>query len=170
MSAPTQKWITLGRVSGVFGIKGWVKIQSYTEPRGNIVTFGVWTLRLRGADQVFDVEDGHGGAGSVAAKLRGIDDRDRAREWVGADIVIERQRLPAIAPDQYYWTDLEGLEVRTTAGLVLGTVDRLLATGGHDVLVLAGTPERMIPFVVGRVVKRVDLEARLIEVDWSADY
>jgi len=73
VSAPTQKWVTLGRVSGVFGVKGWVKIQSYTEPRGNIVTFGVWTLRLRGADQAFDVEDGHGDAGSVAAKLRGIE-------------------------------------------------------------------------------------------------
>jgi 16S rRNA processing protein RimM len=170
VSAETQKWVTLGRVSGVFGIKGWIKAQSYTDPRGNIVTFGVWTLRLRGADRAFDVEDGQSHAGNVVAKLRGIDDRDRAREWVGADIVIERERLPKAAPDEYYWTDLEGLEVRTTAGVVLGTVKRLLATGAHDVLVLAGSPELLIPFAMGPVVKRVDLEKGLIEVDWSPDF
>lgn len=170
MSAATQKWVTLGRVSGVFGVKGWIKLESYTEPRGNIVAFGRWTLRFRGADSVFEVEQGQEHGGGVVAKLRGIDDRDRAREWVGAEVVIERERLPRAGDGEYYWIDLEGLEVRTTAGVVLGTVDRLLATGAHDVLVLAGTPERLIPFVVGRVVTRVDLDARLIEVDWSPDY
>jgi 16S rRNA processing protein RimM len=99
-----------------------------------------------------------------------LDDRDLAREWVGAEIVIERERLPAVAADEFYWADLEGLEVRTEAGEVLGKVDHLLATGAHDVLVLGGSTERLIPFVVGSVVKRVDLGARLIVVDWSPDY
>jgi len=170
VSAKTQKWITLGRVSGVFGIKGWIKIESYTEPRANIVTYGVWTLRLRNAATAFEVEDGQGQGRSVAAKLRGIDDRERAREWVGAEIAVERERLPAIRGDEFYWTDLEGLEVRTTAGVALGKVDRLLATGANDVLVLDGPPERLIPFVVGPVVKSVDLAAGLIVVDWSPDY
>lgn len=169
MSA-AQKWVTLGRVAGVFGVKGWIKVESYTEPRGNIVAFGQWTLKLRGADHAVEVEEGRDHGGGVVAKLRGIDDRDRAREWVGAEIVVERERLPRLGTGEYYWADLEGLEVRTSAGVVLGTVDRLLATGAHDVLVLAGRPERLIPFVVGRIVKRVDLEARLIEVDWSPDY
>jgi 16S rRNA processing protein RimM len=170
VSAKTQRWITLGRVSGVFGVKGWIKVESYTEPRANIVGYGVWTLRLRDVDRVFEVEDGQGHSGSVVAKLRGVDDRDRAREWVGADIVVERERLPAIPAGEFYWTDLEGLEVRTTAGAVLGKVVRLLATGANDVLVLDGTPERLVPFVVGRVVKNVDLAAGLIVVDWSPDY
>jgi 16S rRNA processing protein RimM len=170
VSAKPTKWVTLGRVSGVFGVKGWLKVQSYTEPRDNIAKFGVWTLRLKGADRAFDVEDGRSHAGSVVAKLRGLDDRDLAREWVGAEIVIERERLPAVAADEFYWADLEGLEVRTEAGEVLGKVDHLLATGAHDVLVLGGSTERLIPFVVGSVVKRVDLGARLIVVDWSPDY
>jgi len=170
VSAATQKWVTLGRVSGVFGVKGWIKVESYTEPRGNIVAFGRWILRLRGADSVVEVEQGQEHGGGVVAKLRGVDDRDRAREWVGAEVIVERERLPRAGDGEYYWIDLEGLEVRTTAGVVLGTVDRLLATGAHDVLVLAGTPERLIPFVVGRVVTRVDLDAGLIEVDWSPDY
>lgn len=169
MSAKTAKWVTVGRISGVFGVKGWLKVQSYTEPRANIVGFDVWTLRMSGAERLFEVEDGQGQAGKVAAKLRGIDDPDRAREWVGADIVIERERLPKTQTDEFYWTDLEGLEVRTTAGLTLGRVAHLLATGANDVLVLDGTPERLIPFVLGSVVKHVDLEAGSIVVDWAAD-
>jgi 16S rRNA processing protein RimM len=165
-----EKWVILGRVSGVFGVKGWLKVQSYTEPRDNIVGFGAWTLRLQGVDHDFEVEDGHSHAGSVVAKLQGIDDRDRAREWVGAEIVVARARLPETAAGQLYWADLEGLEVRTTTGIVLGKVDHLLATGGNDVLVLDSVPQRLIPFVVDAVVKEVDLEMGFIVVDWSPDY
>jgi len=71
-----EKWVILGRVSGVFGVKGWLKVQSYTEPRDNIVGFGAWTLRMNGVDHAFDVEEGHSHAGSVVAKLHGLDDRD----------------------------------------------------------------------------------------------
>ena len=170
MSAKPTKWVTLGRVSGVFGVKGWLKVQSYTEPRANITQFGVWLLRMNGVDSPFDVEDRHGHGGSVVAKLRGLDDRDRALEWVGAEIVVERERLPALAANEFYWTDLEGLEVRTTAGEVLGKVDHLLATGANDVLVIGGSPQHLIPFIVGPVVKQVDLLARLIVVEWSTDY
>jgi len=166
----TEKWVILGRVSGVFGVKGWLKVQSYTEPRDNIVGFGAWTLRLKGVDHSFEVEEGHSHAGSVVAKLHGLDDRDLARDFVGAEIVVAREQLPAIGADELYWTDLEGLEVRTTTGTVLGRVDHLLATGGNDVLVLDGSPQRLIPFVVGTVVKQVDLGRKLIVVDWSPDY
>jgi 16S rRNA processing protein RimM len=166
----TEKWVILGRISGVFGVKGWLKVQSYTEPRDNIVGFGAWTLRMNGVDRSFEVEEGHSHAGSVVAKLRGLDDRDLARELVGAEIVVVREQLPALGTDEVYWTDLEGLEVRTTAGTVLGHVDHLLATGGNDVLVLDSSPQRLIPFVAGAVVKQVDLRRKLIIVDWSPDY
>jgi 16S rRNA processing protein RimM len=169
VSAKTSKWVTVGRVSGVFGVKGWLKVQSYTEPRENVASFGVWTLRLHGGERAFEVEEGQGHGGSVVAKLRGLDDRDRAREWVGAEIVVERERLPAPPPGELYWTDLEGLEVRTTDGVVLGRVDHLLATGANDVLVLGGSPQRLIPFVVGAVVKQVDVAAGFIVVDWLPD-
>lgn len=170
MGASRAKWVTLGRVSGVFGVKGWLKVQSFTEPRDNIARFGAWTLRRNGVDRVFDLEGGHGHAGGVVAKLKGLDDRDRAREWVGADVVVRREQLPPLSDGELYWADLEGLEVRTTAGVVLGKVDHLLATGSHDVLVLDGEPKRLIPFVVGAVVKEVDLSRGSIVVDWSANY
>lgn len=170
MSAKPTKWVTVGRISGVFGVKGWLKVRSYTEPPDNIARFATWTLRIDGADHPFHVEDGHSHAGSVVAKLRGIDDRDRARDWLGADVVVAREQLPATREGELYWTDLEGLAVRTTAGVVLGHVDHLLATGGNDVLVLDGSPQRLIPFIAGSVVKEVDLAAGHIIVDWSPDY
>ncbi len=169
VSAKTGKLVTLGRISGVFGVKGWVKVHSFTEPRDNIVGFGVWTLRHRGAVSAMELEDGRGHGGNVVAKLRGVDDRDRARELVGADICVARASLPECGPGEYYWTDLEGLEVRTPGGESLGVVDHLVATGANDVLVLAGEPQRMIPFVIGEVIRRVDLDAGLIVADWSPE-
>jgi 16S rRNA processing protein RimM len=170
MSANTRKLVTLGRISGVFGVKGWVKIHSYTEPRDNIVAFGVWTLRRHGVGTEIEVEDGRSHGSNVVAKLRGVDDRERARELIGAEIAVARAALPECGPGEYYWADLEGLEVVTPGGERLGKVDHLLSTGGHDVLVLAGAPERLIPFVRGNVIRAVDLEAGLIVADWSPDF
>jgi 16S rRNA processing protein RimM len=160
------KLVTLGRISGVHGVKGWVKVHSYTEPRENIAGFGVWIVSRRGAASALEVEDSRSGGGHVLAKLKGIDDRDEARGWIGAEIAVERAALPQCAPGEYYWADLEGLEVRTLGGEALGKVDHLLATGSNDVLVLdrAG---RLIPFVPGSVIRSVDLDAGVIVADWQ---
>jgi len=170
VSAKTQKWVTLGRVSGAFGVKGWFKVQSYTEPVGNLLAYDAWTLQRQGSERECVLEDGSARSGDVIAKVHGIDDRDAALEWVGAEVAIPRERLPPTAPGEVYWTDLEGCEVRTTAGVALGRVEQLLATGAHDVLVVVGERERLIPFVADAVVKNVDLTARVIVVDWPADF
>lgn len=169
MSAKTDKLVTLGRISGHHGVKGWIKVRSATEPRGNIVDFGVWLLRCDGRRRSVEVEDARVRRGDVIAKLRGIDSREQAQDWIGAEIAIERSRLPPCAPGEYYWADLEGLEVRTPAGDVLGSVDHLLATGSNDVLVVAGERERLIPFVLGGVIREVDLAAGVIVADWPVD-
>jgi 16S rRNA processing protein RimM len=169
VSAKTDKLVTLGRISGHHGVKGWIKVRSATEPRGNIVDFGVWLLQRDGRQRSVEVEDARVRHSDVIAKLRGIDSREQAEEWIGADIAIERARLPRCAPGEYYWADLEGLEVRTPTGDALGTVDRLLATGSNDVLVVAGERERLIPFVLGDVIREVDLAAGVIVADWPTD-
>jgi 16S rRNA processing protein RimM len=166
VSAHTGKLVTLGRISGVHGVKGWVKVHSFTEPRENIAEFGVWLVSRRGATSALEVEDSRSGGGHVIAKLKGIDDRDEARGWIGAEIAVERAALPECAPGEYYWADLEGLEVRTIDGETLGKVDHLLATGGNDVLVL-DRPGRLIPFVPGAVIRSVDLDAGVIVADWQ---
>jgi 16S rRNA processing protein RimM len=170
VSAKTNKLVTLGRVSGVYGVKGWVKVHSYTEPRDNIVGFGAWILRRDGRDRTVEVEGGRAHGSGIVAKLRGVEDRDHAAQWVGADIAVERSQLPPCEPGEFYWTDLEGLEVRTAQGEVLGRVDHLLATGSNDVLVLEGDERRMIPFVMGDVIRAVDLESGVILADWTADF
>lgn len=170
MSAKPHRLVTLGRISGVYGVRGWVKVHSYTEPRDNVVGFARWTLRTRAGESTVEVEDGRAQGANVVAKLRGVDDREAARELIGADIAVERSALPACEPGEYYWTDLEGLEVVTPAGDRLGTVDHLVATGGHDVLVLAGEPPRLIPFVHGTVIRGVDLAAGVIVADWSPEF
>lgn len=170
MSANPRKLVTLGRISGVHGVRGWVKVLSYCEPRVNIVGFGLWTLRNRAGERTLQVEDGREQGAGVVAKLRGVDDRDQARGLVGAEVVVERAALPKCGPGEYYWTDLEGLGVVTPDGFRLGTVDHLVAAGDQDVLVLAGRPERLIPFVQGAVIKSVDLDAGVIVADWSPEF
>jgi len=83
---------------------------------------------------------------------------------------VPRSELPDPGPDSFYWTDLEGLTVRTVAGVELGVVDHLLETGANDVLVLKGERERLIPYVRGAVVTDVDLEQGVITVDWDPEF
>ncbi|SRR5690606_7536487 len=164
-----HKRVTLGRVSGVFGVKGWIKVHSYTEPRENILGFDRWTLEQNGRVSEVEVEDGRAHGKGLVAKLAGCDDRDRALELIGAEISVERAALPRLGPDEYYWTDLEGLEVRTPSGESLGRVDHLLATGANDVLVVRGERELLIPFVLERVIRDVDLASGVIVADWDPE-
>lgn len=162
--------VRLGRISGVHGIKGWVKVHSYTEPRDNVVRYDTWLLEQDGVTRSVQIEAGGGQGKNVLAKLRGVADRDAAEQLIGAEIVVERVALPPCEPGEYYWADLEGLAVHDPAGKPLGVVDHLLATGAHDVLVLEGDGSRLIPFVADRVVRSVDLDARIIVVDWDESY
>ena len=160
----------MGRVSGLLGVKGWIKVFSYTHPRENIVGFSRWVLFH---DDVLDdvvVESGELRGRTVVAKLRGIDDRDQARALVGAEITVPRTDLPPCDAGEYYWADLEGLRVCTLAGEELGLIDGLFSTGAHDIIVVEGERQRLIPFVLERVVQKVDLDGGLVVVDWDSDY
>lgn len=170
MDADRDKLVSVGRITGAHGIKGWVKVLSYTEPRENIAGFETWILDGPDGRRRVRVEAGRAAGPRVVAKLEGCDDRDAAEALAGTDVHVERAALPACAPGEYYWTDLEGLEVVGGDGRTLGRVDHLVATGPHDVLVLEGRPARMIPFVAGQIVKRVDLEAGVVEVAWDASF
>ena len=170
MSEDRSKPILLGRVTGLYGVKGWIKVHSHTHPRENIVNFGRWTLRHGDDPAPMEVENGRLQGPTVVAKLLGIDDRDRARTLIGAQITVDRDELPPCEPGEYYWADLEGLVVRTEAGDDLGRIDYLFSTGAHDVLVVEGERQRLIPFVKRRIVREIDIERGLIVVDWDPDY
>lgn len=116
------------------------------------------------------IVDGRKQGKGLAALLPGFDDREQAALLVGTQIFVDRDQMPPTEEDEYYWSDLEGLKVVTTDGKALGQVDRMMETGANDVMVVNGDRERLIPFVQGQYVKRVDLEAELIEVDWDPDF
>jgi 16S rRNA processing protein RimM len=171
--------VILGRVSGLYGVRGWVRVFSYTEPRDALLDYRHWLLRSGAGWSEIAVVDGRKQAKSVVARLAGIDDRDDAEAWVGADIAVPRESLPATGEGQYYWADLEGLEVRRRDGRILGRVAYMLATGANDVMVVEagqqaeaagrGAREILIPFVPEVYVLRVDTDEGVIDVDWEWD-
>jgi len=166
----TDRVVQLGRICGIHGVRGWVRLESYTEPRTNLTQYQVWLLDDGTARSPVRVSAVRQSGKHLIAKIDGIDDRDAAAVLVGAEILVPREQLPPCDPGELYWTDLEGLEVRTLAGEVLGRIARLMATGANDVIVLDGPGNRLIPFVPGRYVHDVDLEAGIVSVDWDASY
>ena len=163
------KWVTLGRVSGLFGVRGWVKVYSHTSPRENILDYSSWHLSGENGIKAFELEQGKVQGKGIVAKLAGYDDRDQAAGLVGMDILIKRDDLPKAGPGEYYWTDLEGLQVITCENQALGKVDYLFETGSNDVMVLKGDRRRLVPFI-DNVIKEVDLDAGVITVDWDPDF
>jgi 16S rRNA processing protein RimM len=163
-------WVVLGRVSGLYGIKGWVKVFSYTEPRQAITRYNPLYLNIDGEWKEYRVADGRSQGKSVVIKFDGLEDRDAAALLTDRDIAVSREQLPSLAPDEYYWADLQGLRVITTDGVELGQVAYLLETGANDVLVVDGERERLIPFLRNDVVVAVDLAQKQIRVDWDPDF
>jgi len=154
----------------VHGVKGWVKVFSYTEPRENILHYRPWYLRQGGEWRPRACVAGNRHGKGVIARLDGCEDREQARLLMNTEIGVGREQLPATEPDEYYWNDLLGLEVVNLQDERLGRVDQLIETGANDVLVVNGERERLIPFVQRQVVMNVDLEAGVIRVDWDKDF
>jgi 16S rRNA processing protein RimM len=161
--------VKLGRIVGLFGVRGWIRVYSYTEPREAILGYDDWLLSRDGDWQRVELAEGKRHGKAVIARLQGIEDRDAAAELLGSDIGVDRDALPDPGAGHYYWADLEGLTVLRKDGTELGKVASLMATGANDVLVVDGQGERLIPFVMGTVILDVDLAAGVIRVDWEWD-
>jgi 16S rRNA processing protein RimM len=161
--------VTLGKIAGTFGVHGWIKVQSFTDPPENIFEYDHWRLYRSGQWTSVEIEDGRVTGKGVLAKLAGIDSPEDARLYIGAELGVPRSEMPQTAPGEYYWSDLEGLEARSANGDVLGWVDHFRSTPAGDVVVVRGAREHWIPFVKDRILK-VDLERGCIVLDWAADW
>jgi len=170
MSGETTKDVLLGRLVGASGLKGEVKLESWTSPRLAIFRYQPWTLRSEGGERQLSGASGREQGKGIVARLPGVDDRDQAEALRGAEIFVPRSALPPPAPGEYYWVDLEGLPVFTTDGVALGHVSHLFETAANDVMVVRGERERLIPFLLDRFVTRVDMDAGRIEVDWDPEF
>lgn len=166
----SEQHISVGKISGVFGIKGWVKVFSFTDPRENILTYSPWLLKKNDETKTIAIVDGQLQGKTIVAQLAGIDDRNHAESLMGWDIFINPEQLPKTAKDEYYWSDLIGLTVETIDGVQFGVVDSLLETGANDVLIVQGERERVIPFLQGQTIISVDLDAGKITVDWDPEF
>jgi 16S rRNA processing protein RimM len=158
--------IELGMVGAPFGVRGWVKIRSFTEPAEALLEQGRLELRVAGEWRTYAIEAAGRSGGQLTVKLEGVADRDAAESIRGAFIGIERQRLPPTAPREYYRADLVGCEVVNGAGLMLGTVEYFIETPAHALMVVRGDREHWVP-AVPHYLRRVDLAARRVVVDWD---
>lgn len=178
-------YIKIGHVGSAYGLKGWVNIISYTQPKINIINYSPWYLKntdLNSVKHNSDVEyqlveisqiRKHGKG--IVAQLPDCHDRTQAESLKNIEIAILREQLPKPNRDEYYWHDLIGLNVTTVNNVTLGKIIDLIETGANDVLVVEEkhgdkSNTRLIPFVRPSVVTKIDLTTNLVVVDWDPDF
>ncbi|MDQ3205922.1 MAG: ribosome maturation factor RimM [Pseudomonadota bacterium] len=164
--------ILLGRVLGAFGLRGEVKLESWTEPRSAIFRYQPWLLvDAQGRERELRGVTGRESGKFLMGQFPDVADRDAAEALRGTEIHIPRSLLPPPKPGEFYWVDLEGLRVVNLEGVSFGTVSHLFATGANDVLVARDEGrERMIPFVRPQFVTDVDFDTGVVTVDWDPEF
>ncbi len=167
MSESNDDYVVIGKIGSTYGIKGWLKILSYTENVVNILNYGPWYIQENTGWQAIEVQDGKEHGKGVIAKFAGFDVPEKARILSGKPIAVRQSQMPKLAKNEYYWNDLKGLTVINQHGQTLGQIIYLLATGANDVLVVKGAKEHAIPYLPGQVVKSIDLDKSEMHVDWD---
>ena len=159
--AAAEEKLLVGKVTGVYGVKGWIKVYSWTEPRENITRYQPWYIKKASDSdwQQLSLESGRRHGKTVIAKIEGIDDRNEAMLLTGMDIAIDASRLEPLGEDEFYWRELIGLRVITPQGDCLGEVQEMMETGANDVLVIRGEqgPLYLVPWALDDTVLAVDL-------------
>ncbi len=163
--------VHLGKISGVHGVKGWLKVFSFTRPMEGILNYPSWLIsNARQQTQTVEIAEGRKQGRGLLVRLAEINSRTDAEQLIGFEIHIPRSELPVAQTGEYYWMDLIGLSVETQQGDLLGTIKQIMETGANDVLVLHGDRERLIPYIQDRVIKQIDLDKGLMTVDWDIDF
>lgn len=175
-TAGRQQRVALGRFGAVYGIKGWLRLNSFTSPVENICEYGQLQAELQGNWRTITVDDWRLQGKGLIVHVEGFDVPETARTLTGTTVWVESSAMPSLPEGEFYWHQLEGLRVVNKQGLVLGTVAELMETGANDVLVVKpdgdsiDQRERLIPYIAGSVIIDVDLTEATIRVDWEADY
>lgn len=173
--AAADELIVLGKIFSVHGVRGEVKVYSFTDPLDNVLDYLRWTLTRDGEVKQVEVASGRVQGKFLVVKLKGLDDRDVARTYAGFEIRVPESELPELEEDEFYWHQLEGLSVINQDGQLLGKVDHLLETGANDVMVVKPCTgslddrERLLPYTE-QCVQAIDLDAGEMRVNWDADF
>ena len=170
--------LVVGRITAVFGVRGWVKVHSYTQQLEAVFDYQPWWVDMPEGRQKIQVDDWKRHGDGLVAHLKGVDDRDIARTWCQQDIHVDKALLPDLSNQEFYWHQLEGLAVTSHfegQEIRLGVVKSLLETGANDVLVVEGDAhsvdrqERLIPYAE-QFVTSIDVENGTIDVIWDPDF
>jgi len=163
------KKILVGKISNPHGIKGWVKVISFTDPIENILSYKKWTISDNQTKKTYCLEDSRIQGNKIVIKLEGVNNRDDADLLKNLQIEVNRSDLPKLDENSYYWEDLVDFNVIDINGMHVGKVDSLFRTGSNDVLVIINkTKQRLlVPFIMVEVIKYVDLDKELISIDWA---
>ena len=163
------KKILVGKISNPHGIKGWVKVISFTDPIENILSYKKWTISDNQTEKTYCLEDSRIQGNKIVIKLEGVNNRDDADLLKNLQIEVNRSDLPKLDENSYYWEDLVDFNVIDINGIHVGKVDSLFRTGSNDVLVIINkTKQRLlVPFIMVEVIKYVDLDKELISIDWA---
>lgn len=171
--SPSCEPVIVGRFGAAFGIKGWIKVRSFTAPPDKLPTYKPWLLKKEGHWQPLIFSQCKPHKDSFIVQIEHISDRDAAAALTGQQIAVAREALPPLPDGEYYLRDLLGLAVKTTTGDLLGVVKDIMESKTHDVLVVrtdAGK-EHLIPWLPDQgVVQAVSLSEKQIIVDWDIDY
>ncbi len=176
-------YILLGEISGVSGLKGWVKVFSHTSPRLQITEYKQWFLQKKGSDdsskeswQTVTLKGGKAQGKNIIASIEGVQHRDQAEALIGSAIAVSSDQLEKLSEGEYYWKDLIGLNVENTEGVKLGKIDWLFNTGSNDVITIKGknaegeNVEHLVPYIIDDYVISVSLEDSLMVVNWDPDF
>lgn len=168
-------YVELGKIVGVWGVKGWIKLHSYTRNRVDIAKYSTWYLqesRKKTDPIAIDVIHCREQAQGIVAQLDGIADRDQAMAMNGQTIFVKKTDLPKLSKGEFYWQQLIGLEVANNVKKI-GVVGSIIETGANDVLVITqeqeGLADILIPYTEQTVIE-IDLETGTIIVDWDPSY
>lgn len=162
-----SKRILVGRIAGIHGVKGWLKVMSYTNPRENILLYTPWLLHFKETWREVSPKDWKAQNKGLIIALEGIEDRDVARTLIGSDIAVLRSQLKQLPRGEYYQADLLDMEVINREGKLLGRVKEVLETGANEVLVIEGGVRYLVPMVWHRYLLEIDQNAGVIRVDWE---
>jgi 16S rRNA processing protein RimM len=161
--------LVVGRVVRAHGITGEVVVEIRTDDPDGRFAPGT-CLRGRpsrgGPERRYRVDSAREHSGRLLVRLDGVADRDGADALRGTVFLVDSEELPPIEdPDEFYDHQLEGLQVRTTTGIQVGTVAEVLHTAAGELLtVRAGEGEVLVPFV-SAIVTSVSLADQVIEID-----